>query len=459
MTNIAQASVMCRECGNVVSESGIVNELQFYEDRGAVSLAGQFFSTDGAVGGYTTSSSRSRTIEQFRRQLQEMATTLNLPSHYPERAKAMYQACLSQKFTRGRKNRVLAAALLYIVGRRENSNHLLIDYADMLGVSVYDLSRYIVGYLRLTKDQLPPQDPQLFVARFVYSIVETHIKPTFTPTTNQSRPFASVAIHSVDQLCELAIRAARNVLKRCIACNLHVGRLPSGIVGACIYIALKALNYGLGIHQISHCVFCSSVTVERRLQEIEEHEVFSLLTIEQLLEEDVASVVEYPVAQCLPPSVRFTRLREQLSAERMARLQRTTTTTSTTGLPIDISLADHVDIEQYVAPEPVRKANCRLFDAEYGPEYELLLRRYEEEQQPRRIRRSRVGASETAAAAIAESRALPAAMRDALVPLLEDAEEEADTRVIQGPTADEGSHLHEEYIDDLGDELLYTDVW
>jgi transcription factor IIIB 90 kDa subunit len=134
--------------------SNIVSEVTFVEGtNGASSVVGQFISSATGLpvsygksgglgrgfrkGGYGMSKeSREATIENGRRKISQVAATLKLSTHHIEAAQRLFMLAVQHNFIQGRKTQNVIAACLYIVCRREKTPHLLIDFSDVLQVTL-----------------------------------------------------------------------------------------------------------------------------------------------------------------------------------------------------------------------------------------------------------------------------------------------------------------------------------
>ncbi|EFO64809.1 Transcription factor IIIB 70 kDa subunit BRF [Giardia lamblia P15] len=423
ITDEGQAKVFCGNCGLVIMDTLIVNDLIYQDQNGVSTVMGNFISAN------TSSTARSLAIKHFSKELETIAMILNLPMELVRKASDYYANCLRDKVTRGRRNNLLAAALLYIVGRQHNLSHLLIDYADALNVSVFTLNKYIQPFLRQYNIKLPYQDLESLLPRFVDSI----LKEEFTATFQDNRDcmlFANIHITSVDQLREHTLVVSKYILKASTAINIHTGRLPSGLLGASIFVALKLLNYGIPIHRVSRCVFCSPDTVARRLQEMQSSELFAKLTIGDVLR-NVDLVLEN--IDVRPPSLvrrqlYYRQYPESVVHEKLASLGSLLVQgaqTTSMSIPIDMSLANDISIQEYIAPAGIRQAKLQLFDAQYGDFYRALQAAREgtvEPEEDASMQRKRQRSEHrglTAAESVRNDRGLPASIREDLAHHLE----------------------------------------
>ena len=91
----------------------------------------------GPFGTRTTSESREQTIEKATKNIQNVAHRMRLSEVVQTAAIRMYTLALEHKFTKGRKNMNVIAVCLYIACRqKETRNYMLIDFSDLLQVSM-----------------------------------------------------------------------------------------------------------------------------------------------------------------------------------------------------------------------------------------------------------------------------------------------------------------------------------
>lgn len=416
--------MFCGNCGLVIMDTLIVNDLVYQEQNGVSTVMGSFISAN------TSSAARSLAIKHFSKELETIAMILNLPMDLVRKASDYYANCLRDKATRGRRNNLLAAALLYIVGRQHNLSHLLIDYADALNVSVFTLNKYVQPFLRQYNIKLPHQDLETLLPRFVDSVLKEEFSVAFQDNRD-CMLFANIHITSVDQLREHTLAVSKYVLKAATTVNIHTGRLPSGLLGASIFVALKMLNYGIPIHRISRCVFCSPDTVARRLQEMQSSELFTKITIGDVLRN---AEINTEGVDIRPPSLVRRQLHHQQFLQTIANQKPTNlgslvaqgTQITSLSVSIDLNMASDISVREYIAPAGVKQAKLQLFDAQHGDFYRALQASREGTADPeecasaqrKRQRRSEHSGS-TAAESIRNDRGLPANVREGLAQHLE----------------------------------------
>lgn len=67
--------------------------------------------------------------------MQQLSSSLRLSQHVVDSSHRLFMLAVEHNFIQGRRTLNVIAACLYIVCRRERSEHLLIDFADLLQVS------------------------------------------------------------------------------------------------------------------------------------------------------------------------------------------------------------------------------------------------------------------------------------------------------------------------------------
>ncbi|KAI7834568.1 cyclin-like protein [Kickxella alabastrina] len=240
----------CTGCGEVCEENTIVSEVTFGEAssgaavvQGSFVRAGQTRANMGGPGRHGNGQeSRELTLYNSRRRIQRLATALNLSEHYVDSAQRYFTLALNLNFTRGRRSTYVSTACLYIVCRLEKGSQMLIDFSDILQVSVFKLGATFAKLVNVLNLQLPIVDPSLYILRFA-SMLEFGDK--------------------TQQVCNDAIRLVQRMDRDWI----RTGRRPSGICGACLLVAARMHNFRRTQKEIIRVVKIADGTLRRRLDE------------------------------------------------------------------------------------------------------------------------------------------------------------------------------------------------
>uniref|UniRef100_A0A7S3GB43 B-related factor 1 n=1 Tax=Palpitomonas bilix TaxID=652834 RepID=A0A7S3GB43_9EUKA len=242
------ASAICTNCGYVLYEDDIVQEIGFQESSsGQASVVGQYVGESGVrtidpSGRGYISDSREITLENGRRKIVYLCGLLNLNSHISEAAQRFYALAAQNNFLRGRKSVQVAAACIYVVCRREKTPHLIIDFADALQTSVYTLGSCFLQFARLMNLRLPLIDPSLFIHRFA------------------SKLEFGAKTHSIAMT---ALRLVQSMKRDWMV----TGRQPSGICGTALFIACRIHGFDRSVREIVAVVRVGEMTVKKRLSE------------------------------------------------------------------------------------------------------------------------------------------------------------------------------------------------
>eukprot|EP01132_Coremiostelium_polycephalum_P001533 gene1533-1929_t len=238
-------SLVCTGCGNVLESSNIVSETQFSDAGGIVgTYVNKAKSKSSSSYRSLGRDSRALSLENARRRLDELATSLNIRPHHVDSAHRSFELALENNFTKGRKTQLVAAACLYVVCRREKTPHLLIDFSEVLQINVFMLGRTYLQLCNLLSLKLPIVDPALYIQRFSMQL-------EFGTRTGEVAATAN----------KLVARMKRDWLS--------VGRLPTGICGASLYLASKIHGFNRSLKEIIHCVKIGESTVMKRLLEFQ----------------------------------------------------------------------------------------------------------------------------------------------------------------------------------------------
>lgn len=147
-----------------------------------------------------------------------------------------------RNFVLGRKSEYTQASCLYVACRMDQTNHMLIDFADAIGVNVFVLGRSYLRLIRCLGFRLPVIDPSIYISRFA-SLLDFG-----------------------DETQRVATDATRLVQRFKKDWITH-GRRPAGICGACLMIAARMNNFRRSIAEIIQVVKIADVTLRKRLDE------------------------------------------------------------------------------------------------------------------------------------------------------------------------------------------------
>ncbi|TFK91012.1 hypothetical protein K466DRAFT_516162 [Polyporus arcularius HHB13444] len=247
----AAGNGFCVQCGTVVEENTIVNEVTFGEtSNGAAMVQGSFVAQGatrarmgGMFGNRSSGESREQTIANASRKIQQVATALRLSEVVSLAATRLYTLAVEHKFTKGRKSMNVVAVCLYVACRqKETRNYMLIDFSDLLQVNVFELGHTYLQLVQTLNLRLPLVDPSHYISRFA-ALLE------FGEETHQ------VAMDAV----RLVQRFDRDWMTK--------GRRPAGICGACLLLAARMNNFRRSVAEIVQVVKIADTTLKKRLEE------------------------------------------------------------------------------------------------------------------------------------------------------------------------------------------------
>ncbi|GIY02360.1 transcription factor IIIB 90 kDa subunit [Caerostris extrusa] len=250
-TNIDDTTnVVCLACGNVLEEGAIISDVQYVQDSHGVNRAvGQLIrNEDGMPNGLGQGfgrQSQALTIQNARRNIQQLASKISLNPTDAETAVGYYKLALAKNLTKGRKTTHVIAACVYMVCRKNGTSHMLLDFSDALHINVYELGK---TYLKLSNElhiNTPVLDPVLYIARFAHQL-----------------QFGKKE-HEV-------VVTATKLLRRMKSDWIHFGRRPSGLCGAALLVAARMHNFNRTIEDIIKIVKVCHATVRKRLNEFGE---------------------------------------------------------------------------------------------------------------------------------------------------------------------------------------------
>ncbi|KAL7752794.1 transcription factor TFIIIB subunit brf1 [Sorochytrium milnesiophthora] len=289
--NYADAKLVAK-WKKVLEENAIVAEVAFLEaSNGAAVAQGSIVSaaTQGRVtagfGKRGNATSREVTLRNAKQIITRVAYALGIGrENLIESAFQLFQMAHVHQLTRGQRTERMCCACLYIACRREHTPIMLIDFADVIQVSVFRLGTLYVHIVQnLHLESLTLQDPSIYIARFA-SMLEFG-----------------------DKTHDVANDALR-LVKRMNSDWISMGRRPAGICGACLLIAARMHNFRRTVKEIVQVVKMAEVTVNKRLFEFQ-----STQSAELTMGEFRESWLE---GESNPPA--FVRAQKQAAAEKAA---------------------------------------------------------------------------------------------------------------------------------------------
>jgi transcription initiation factor TFIIIB Brf1 subunit/transcription initiation factor TFIIB len=188
-TDAARGDAVCIQCGTVIEENAIVNEVTFAQDAGGgSSVVGQFVAASSGLG--FGKESREVAFSNGQRHISQLAQALRLAEHHQEAAQRLFMLAVQHNFIQGRRTQHVIAACLYTVCRREKTPHLLIDFSDVLQTNVYMLGSCFLKFTRLLSLALPIIDPSLYIQCVLHICVAGVLEPVRVATSGGSPPLA-----------------------------------------------------------------------------------------------------------------------------------------------------------------------------------------------------------------------------------------------------------------------------
>ncbi|KAI1376985.1 hypothetical protein F4677DRAFT_416976 [Hypoxylon crocopeplum] len=267
----------CSSCGREIDSSNIVSEVTFGEtSSGAAVVHGSFVGADqGAavrslapqyrrLGGSLTDH-REKTIREAKNLMIGFAHQLKqIPPSAIDAGLQIFKLIMEENWLQGRGMEKVVPVCLYTACRREDRcNVMLMDFAELVHVNVYDLGHVfkdlnnIYSFQHNNVKSIIPED---LIYRFCSKL-------DFGDFTNKVAADAT-------KLCQ---RMGRDWMV--------MGRRPSGICGACILMASRMWNFRRTVQEIVYIVKVTTHTIEQRLDEFTVTES-SELSIEDFLNKE-----------------------------------------------------------------------------------------------------------------------------------------------------------------------------
>ncbi|KAF4090226.1 hypothetical protein AMELA_G00049500 [Ameiurus melas] len=283
-------------CGCVLEDNILVSEVTFVENSAGVSsVVGQFVASDSQgnapyLGGKLKrigQESRARTLQNAKRNINNLGHQLKMNQHSLEMAFSFYKMALWKHLTRGRKSAHVIAACLYLVCRIEGTDQMLLDLSDLLHVNVYVLGRTFLVFARELCINTPAIDPCLYIPRFAHML------------------------QFGEKSHEVSMTAMR-LVQRMKRDWMHTGRRPSGLCGAALLVAAHMHEFRCTIKDVIGVVKVCEATLRKRLNEFADTPS-SELTIDEFMRVDLDQECDPPSFKDGQRKLRLQKIEEELA--------------------------------------------------------------------------------------------------------------------------------------------------
>nr|XP_019009936.1 uncharacterized protein I206_05498 [Kwoniella pini CBS 10737]OCF48717.1 hypothetical protein I206_05498 [Kwoniella pini CBS 10737] len=306
-TDPSRGNVVCTNCGTIVEEGILVQEVGFAEGSGGrVHVQGAFIGLNQTgFAGHRSSTKGIQNTDNIKSsgsiKIDNVARQMHINSVICGKARRFFSMAVDNRFNRGRRTEYIIASCLYLACRLSKDAHMLIDFSERLSINVYELGATYLklrGILHLP-EQMPEVDPAIYNLRFAHRL-------DFGPSVN------------------VVATDASRLVRRFKADWMTQGRRPAGICGACLIIAARMSNFLRTPDEVAQVVKVHPTTVKKRLLEFAQTEMakktiaeWRNLTSEEL---DKPNEVERPpiVKWHEKQQIKIERLKSQQLAESQA---------------------------------------------------------------------------------------------------------------------------------------------
>ena len=189
------------------------------------------------------SDSIDRNLAQALNSITSICNKLDLPNNVIETSSMIYRTALKCGLIRGRTIHSMAAASVYVACRQCEVVRSLDDIAFVSDVTKKELARY-------------------------YRLLVTELKPK-VPLSQPSSHISKI-VSKLDLNGETECLAV-DVLNRAVELKLTVGRSPSGMAAACVYISTLYTGERVTQSEIAEVAQVTEVTIRNRYKELTKH--------------------------------------------------------------------------------------------------------------------------------------------------------------------------------------------
>lgn len=273
MENSAKGEIYCLECGNVVDEDRVDQSKEWRAfdssekdkkaraggsvtytkaDRGIGTEIGNSYEINNVSGrkrqqyyrmrkwSRRTSDSQERSLEDALKPIKRIVSQLNLPSSVSEEASRLAEKARDQDVFKGQGTRPTAAALVYIVARKQNVPRSLDEIAEVSGIKKRKLGDTYRNTARKLGIEMTPAQPEEFLPRYAEAL----------------------------GLSGSAQADARKIIQKARDEGVQSGRAPKTMVAGAVYLAAKLNDEEFTQKEIAEEIGVTEVTIRNSYQDM-----------------------------------------------------------------------------------------------------------------------------------------------------------------------------------------------
>jgi transcription initiation factor TFIIB len=186
-------------------------------------------------------SSAERNLSQAMNELTRLADTLHIPASVEENAALLYRKALDEGLIRGRSIKSIAAAALYAACRLTRTPRSLKEIAEASTRRRKEISRCYRLLQRELEINMPVDDPAKYISK-----IASHVR-----------------------LSQKTQNVAAQLLEEAKAKKGIVGKGPTGMAAAALYIAAMMNDQNLTQRELAKAADVTEVTVRNRYKELD----------------------------------------------------------------------------------------------------------------------------------------------------------------------------------------------
>jgi len=186
------------------------------------------------------SHSTERNLSNALNSITDICSKLNLPRNIVETSSMIYRKALKRGMIKGRTIHNMAAASVYIACRQCEVVRTLDDIASVSNITKKEVAR---NY-RFMVTELKPKVPLVMPSSYISKIV------------SRLGLKGEIEVHAVE------------ILNRAVEMKLTVGRSPSGMAAACVYISTRYAGGHVTQSEIAEVAQVTEVTIRNRYKEL-----------------------------------------------------------------------------------------------------------------------------------------------------------------------------------------------
>jgi len=309
LQHVEECQIICMNCGQLIKEESItVGPVwkQNDKDKSSNQTTTLSINNQNKMIGTTLRIrqmesdkilNNEKSFQQGKRQIKFICQGIDLEDNdVKKKAIRLFQLAIEYGKVKSRRRDIVCACCIYIACRLKKQPYLLIDFSDFLQINVHVLGKIFCSLCR----ELHMDNKTMDINVNIFFIVEPEcLLRRYCHNKNLKLG------KKKENVCEIALRILTHMRYHWIL----TGRIPNGVLGACVTLAAQKLGFNVKETDLVPIVKVSECTIRKRISEFFSTSSVNL-TLKQWMEKQEKNCLQNQIKKSQPPAFKIKNLKK-----------------------------------------------------------------------------------------------------------------------------------------------------